>query len=108
MPYNTDKDLGGDSKENTAWMERCVNNIVKGGKDKSSAVAICKAQLRKKKQKDSSLESIDIDIDISNAFTLYRERYIRGVMASLQIDYTTANGMFMYHLAKKNYDIYRE
>jgi len=47
MPYGVDKDEGGDSKENTAWMERCVKRVMGSGKDKGSAVAICKNTLRK-------------------------------------------------------------
>lgn len=48
-PYGIDKDLGGDSKENDSWMEQCVQKVMKKGKDKSSAIAICKATLRKSK-----------------------------------------------------------
>jgi len=52
MPYGIPKDIGGDSKENTEWMERCVSRVMKSGKDKSSAIAICKKSLidRKKAQ----------------------------------------------------------
>ena len=56
-PYNTDKDLGGDSEENVKWMEQCVMRVMKTGKDKGNAVAICKATLKKKKgnTKEASL-----------------------------------------------------
>jgi len=56
MPYGIPKDIGGDSKENTEWMERCVSRVMKSGKDKSSAIAICKKSLidRKKAQKEAS------------------------------------------------------
>lgn len=49
MPYGVDEDLGGDSKENVAWMEECVKKVMKQGKDKSSAIAICKATLKRSK-----------------------------------------------------------
>lgn len=108
MPYGVDKSLGGDSKENVAWMERCVKSVQEGGKDKSSAVAICKAQLRRKKSKSESLDTpVVIDNDILASFLTYRENYIRSSMASLDVNYETAKGMFLYHLAKKNYDIFR-
>jgi ribosomal protein S7 len=47
MPYGVDKDMGGDNKNNDAWMERCVMRVMKGGKDKGSAIAICKTTLQK-------------------------------------------------------------
>jgi hypothetical protein len=47
MPYGVDKEQGGDSKENDKWMERCVQRVMAGGKDKGSAVAICKTTLKK-------------------------------------------------------------
>jgi len=47
MPYGVDKDVGGDSKDNDKWMEDCVRKIMKSGKDKSSAIAICKTALDK-------------------------------------------------------------
>lgn len=49
MPYNISKDSGGDTKENDSWMETCVMKVMKTGKDKSSAIAICKSTLEKKK-----------------------------------------------------------
>lgn len=51
MPYGVDKKLGGDNKENTAFMERCVKTQMNKGKDKSSAIALCKYILKKKKEK---------------------------------------------------------
>ena len=47
MPYGIDKDSGGDSPSNVKWMEKCVTRVMKTGKDKGSAIAICKAQLKK-------------------------------------------------------------
>jgi hypothetical protein len=49
MPYGIDKSIGGDSPENTKWMEECVRKVMKTGKDKSSAIAICKATLKRSK-----------------------------------------------------------
>ena len=44
MPYGIDKEHGGDTPENDAKMERCVEQVMAGGKvkDKSVAIAICK------------------------------------------------------------------
>jgi ribosomal protein S7 len=54
MPYGVAKDQGGDSQANDAWMEKCVSSVMKGGKSKGSAIAICKTTLAtlKKKRKD--------------------------------------------------------
>jgi len=51
MPYGIDQNLGGDSEENIQWMEHCINQVMNKSKvkDKSTAIAICKAQLRKSK-----------------------------------------------------------
>lgn len=49
MPYGIDKDLGGDSPENDTWMEKCVTKVMKQGKDKGSAIAICKTTFKKMK-----------------------------------------------------------
>jgi len=51
MPSGVSKSLGGDSPKNDAWMEKCVASVMASGKDKSSAVAICKAQMRKSLRK---------------------------------------------------------
>lgn len=48
MPYGVSKDQGGDNASNDAWMERCVTAVMKEGKDKVSAIRICKAMLSKK------------------------------------------------------------
>ncbi len=66
MPYNVDKDLGGDNESNEKWMEGCVEKVMKSGKSKSSAIAICKAQLRKSKvnkKKDSAVSLSTINLD---------------------------------------------
>ena len=54
MPYGVDKELGGDSQENDAFMEKCVKDARKGGKGTVEAIKICKAQLRQKKEGDSA------------------------------------------------------
>lgn len=51
MPYGISKDLGGDSPANVRWMEACVKKVMKGGKSKESAIAICKTQFRKSRSK---------------------------------------------------------
>jgi hypothetical protein len=45
MPYG----IKDESPNQTKWMEKCVMKIMKSGKDKSSAIAICKSQLEKSK-----------------------------------------------------------
>jgi hypothetical protein len=49
MPYGMPMDMGGDNKENDKWMENCVQKVMTGGKDKQSAVMICKATFMKTK-----------------------------------------------------------
>lgn len=57
MPYGMPKDEGGDSKKNDKWMEGCVKKVMAQGKDKSTAVAICKSTFMKmhKNEKKSSI-----------------------------------------------------
>jgi hypothetical protein len=45
MPYGISKSHGGDSPANDAKMERCVRDVMKGGKSKESAIRICKSSL---------------------------------------------------------------
>ncbi len=54
MPYGIDKKIGGDSKENVTWMERCVKSIKKQNPSYSEqkAIRICKTQLVKNKNKE--------------------------------------------------------
>jgi hypothetical protein len=47
MPYGMPMDEGGDSKKNDKWMENCVQKVMKEGKDKQGAVAICKSTFEK-------------------------------------------------------------
>lgn len=49
MPYNIPQEIGGDSQENTRWMEECVRKVMLTGKTKEDAIAICKATLIKSK-----------------------------------------------------------
>jgi len=60
MPYGVDKELGGDNESNTKFMETCVQKVMKTGKDKGSAIAICKSSLRKRKgnTKQASMDII--------------------------------------------------
>lgn len=50
MPYGVDKDMGGDSPKNDAWMEHCVSSVMKKDPslDKANAIRICKKQMEKK------------------------------------------------------------
>jgi hypothetical protein len=64
MPYGMQ---GGDTKENDAWMETCVIKVMKSGKDKSSAIAICKSTYMKAhKKKDQA--SIELNLYLLNEF----------------------------------------
>lgn len=47
MPYGYPKRLGGDSPANDSRMEVCVQQVMKRGADKVSAIRICKASLEK-------------------------------------------------------------
>jgi len=55
MPYGIPKSYGGDTAANVTKMERCVNDLMKKGYNKTSAIRICKAKLfptgRKKRGK---------------------------------------------------------
>lgn len=45
MPYGIPKSKGGDSAENVARMERCVQRVMESGKSEESAIRICKDSL---------------------------------------------------------------
>jgi hypothetical protein len=45
MPYGISKDAGGDSKKNVDNMHKCVEEVMAKGKDKVSAIRICKASM---------------------------------------------------------------
>jgi hypothetical protein len=53
MPYGISKEHGGDNPQNTRWMENCVKKVMKTGKDKASAISICKAQFKKTRKKEN-------------------------------------------------------
>lgn len=82
MPYNVERSLGGDSEENTKFIEHCVS-VIKGknkrtGKPytKSEKIAICKYSLKNKKSKAaiSPLEfildesALSMEMDMENQF----------------------------------------
>jgi hypothetical protein len=108
MPYNVDKDQGGDSKDNTKWMENCVDSVMsKSGKDKPSAVAICKAQLRKNKEKNSEIEIntlVDIDVDILSSYNNHRQQWIRREMQR-GFTFTQASSHYEIYLILNNYTL---
>jgi hypothetical protein len=45
MPYGFPKELGGDTPETDAKIERCVERNVSRGYSKQSAIAICKRSI---------------------------------------------------------------
>lgn len=51
MPYGFPKKLGGDSPDNDALMERCVSKVMAQGKDKQSAIRICKVSIAMRKSR---------------------------------------------------------
>jgi hypothetical protein len=57
-PYGIPSELGGDSKENVRWMEKCVARLIEQGRDKVTAIKICKSQFKKKKL--AELEKKDV------------------------------------------------
>ena len=65
-PYGVDKKLGGDNPSNVKWMEKCADSVMrKGDRPKSSAIAICKSQMKKMRSKKSSDSSEHGDEDMS-------------------------------------------
>lgn len=72
-PYGVEKHIGGDSKENTKYIEDCVNGISgenkKTGKPytKGEKIAICKASM---KNKESELTEAEIEIVITQYYVL--------------------------------------
>lgn len=73
MPFGVDKDLGGDTKKNDAWMEKCVQKVMATGKDKGSAIAICKASMKKAHEKMKGDES-------SSKFLTYAELALESLI----------------------------
>jgi hypothetical protein len=52
MPYGIPKEYGGDSQKNVKWMEKCVASVMDTGKNKQSAIKICKAKFIKERKKN--------------------------------------------------------
>lgn len=102
MPYNVDKKDGGDSKENTNWMERCKKKVMSSGKDESSAIAICKAQLSKKKSSVDEAE-IEIDAEVLVNYETYRRKWILREMQKYQVPFQKAASHFEIYLTLNNY-----
>lgn len=47
MPYGVAKDVGGDSPSNDSLMEKCVIQVMRQGKDKETAIRICKSSIQR-------------------------------------------------------------
>lgn len=45
MPYGISKKVGGDTQAVDSKMERCVSDVIKTGKDKVTAIKICKSSI---------------------------------------------------------------
>ena len=104
MPYSLPSDIGGDSPENVKWMEKCVTSIQKTGKEKSSAIAICKAQLIKRKRNAKSDEDVVIDDDVTSKYRLFELQYINKKMNE-GMTFAQASADLSVYLARKNWEI---
>lgn len=101
MPYGLPKDIGGDSPSNNKWMENCVSKVSKT-KAKSSAIAICKAQITKDKRKNKNAEFKLADSYIINQFSSFKYSFIKDKMNS-GLNFKQANDLFFKSLIKDNY-----
>lgn len=54
MPYGLAKAAGGDSPANDSKMEACVSSLVSKGKDKVTAIRICKAAIQRSATKGAA------------------------------------------------------
>jgi hypothetical protein len=64
VSYNIDSRMGGDSPTNAAFMEKCVLQHMKEGKDRSEAIEMCKMSLKQRaKLKDDMLKSMMTMVD---------------------------------------------
>jgi len=45
MPYGLSKKAGGDNPSNDSKMEKCVKDVMSQGKDKITAIKICKSSI---------------------------------------------------------------
>ena len=73
MPYGIDKKYGGDTPENIKWMDECVDSVMKSGKEKPSAIAICKAQFKKMMESESAVWTTKYINDLPDSAFLYIE-----------------------------------
>lgn len=109
MPYGIDKKLGGDTKENDSWMERCVSkveaNLPASRKDKhGSAIAICKAQMKKSKKAGFIYEEdIFVEPEVVASFESFREQWIKKTMNTGK-SFIESNELFNSYLALNNYN----
>lgn len=78
MPYNIDKDIGGDSPENVKWMEKCVKKVMATGKPKENAIAICKVTLQKSKGDHAKAEFILSETWLSEFKLKYKKELSEG------------------------------
>jgi hypothetical protein len=86
MGYGIPKDSGGDSPDNVAQMERCVEAVMKDGKDKISAIRICKSSLFG--MEATGLEAVGKMISRKNMQTLCDAHKILGdlITAAQEMD----------------------
>lgn len=63
-----DKSKGGDTPSTDKWMEHCVTQVMKSGKDKSSAIAICKVTYKKMQDKKSGGDTNSPDQSKSSVY----------------------------------------
>jgi hypothetical protein len=106
MPYGLPKEVGGDSPANVKWMEKCVSDVQKQGKSKSSAVAICKSQLIKSKSKDkSSSEYEGLDESTILEYVGKKFSFIKHKMAEENLTFNQALDLWEKSIIQNNYNI---
>jgi len=93
MPYP------GVKEEDTKYMESCVVKVMKTGKDKSSAIAICKTTLDKK---NNTNESSILNSELKE-FDNYKQGFIRKTMNMMGVPFNVAQALFELNLIKNNY-----
>jgi len=99
MPYGLPKDIGGDSPSNVQWMHNCIK---KTGKEGSSAIAICKAQLIKERRKNSKSEFDRVDQEILTTFLNKRFMFIKNKMSE-GYNFKQAKNLFNKKIIEDNY-----
>lgn len=115
MPYGVSKDIGGDSKQNDKFMERCVSAISGTNKrtgkpyTKGEKIAICKSQLSKNKAKagfDFEQGDASADEDTKDHVGMSMAQCVRKMMESGRAkDSNEATAMCESMLAKSNFDV---